>query len=155
MVLVVCYDVVSRYAFNSSSVATQELEWHLFAVIFLIGAAYTLKQDGHVRVDVFYAQMSTRGKALIDLLGGLIFLVPFSLLIIMTSQSFIHMSWSVMETSPDPGGLPYRYLLKAMIPAGFILVLLQGIALTLRAFFTLINKPLTDPQPKNKGEIHA
>ncbi|HEY5674001.1 MAG TPA: TRAP transporter small permease subunit [Malonomonas sp.] len=142
LVLVVCYDVFTRYFLRSSSVAVQELEWHIFAVIFLLGAAYTLKRDSHVRVDVFYSRLSPRGKALIDLFGGLIFLIPFSLLLIWASQGFINMSWSIQETSPDPGGLPYRYLLKAMIPAGFVLVLLQGIAETLRAFFTLINRPL-------------
>ena len=156
LVLVVCYDVFTRYVLRSSSVAVQELEWHLFAVIFLLGAAYTLKEDGHVRVDVFYTRLAPRGKALIDLIGGLIFLVPFSLLVIWTSNAFVSMSWSVMETSPDPGGLPYRYLLKAMIPASFVLVLLQGVALTLRAFFTLINRPLeTAPMSAAKENPHA
>ncbi|WP_020675411.1 TRAP transporter small permease subunit [Geopsychrobacter electrodiphilus] len=156
LVLVVCYDVVTRYVFNYSSVAAQELEWHIFAVIFLIGAAYTLKHEGHVRVDVFYTLLSPRGKAFVDLIGGLLFLIPFSLLIIWSSQSFISMSWSVMESSPDPGGLPYRFLLKAMIPTSSVLVLLQGIAMTLRAFFTLINRPLDpDNQSKPVGEIHA
>jgi len=156
LVLVVCYDVFTRYVLNISSVAVQELEWHLFAVIFLIGAAYTLKQDGHVRVDVFYSHMSPRKKAFIDLFGGLIFLIPFSLLVIFTSHGFVQMSWSVMETSPDPGGLPFRYLLKAMIPVGFVLVLLQGLALTLRAFFTLINRPLdTSTTTPSAEENHA
>jgi TRAP-type mannitol/chloroaromatic compound transport system permease small subunit len=154
LVLVVCYDVFTRYVLNISSVAVQELEWHLFAVIFLVGAAYTLKQEGHVRVDVFYSHMSPRRKALIDLFGGLVFLLPFSLLVILTSHGFVQMSWSVMETSPDPGGLPFRYLLKAMIPFGFVLVLLQGVAQTLRAFCILIDRPLetstgTDEEEKS------
>ena len=159
MVLVVCYDVFTRYFLRSSSVAVQELEWHIFAVIFLIGAAYTLKHEGHVRVDVFYSRLSLRGKAIIDLIGGLVFLIPFSLLVIWTSHSFVSMSYGIQEISPDPGGLPYRWLLKAMIPAGFVLVLLQGIALTIRAFFTVIGKPLDDSgaesQPAVEEEIHA
>ena len=158
LVVVVCYDVFTRYFLRSSSVAVQELEWHIFAVIFLLGAAYTLKQDGHVRVDVFYCRLPPRGKALIDLFGGLIFLIPFALVVIWASQGFINMSWSVQETSPDPGGLPYRYLLKAMIPAGFVLVLLQGIAQSLRAFFTLINRPLdavTSKSAAKKDIPHA
>jgi len=159
MVLVVCYDVFTRYFLRSSSVAVQELEWHIFAVIFLIGAAYTLKCEGHVRVDVFYSRMSPRGKAVIDLFGGLVFLIPFSLLVIWTSQGFISMSWGIQETSPDPGGLPYRWLLKAMIPAGFVLVLLQGVAMTIRALFTVIGKPLdgagADDQPAAEEEVHA
>jgi TRAP-type mannitol/chloroaromatic compound transport system permease small subunit len=158
LVVIVCYDVFTRYFLRSSSVAVQELEWHIFAEIFLLGAAYTLKQDNHVRVDVFYCRLSPRGKALIDLFGGLIFLIPFALLIIWASQGFISLSWSVQETSPDPGGLPYRYLLKTMIPAGFALVLLQGIAESLRAFFTLINRPLNTAARKvdpTKERPHA
>jgi len=157
LVLVVCYDVFTRYVLNISSVAVQELEWHLFAVIFLIGAAYTLKQGGHVRVDVFYTHMSPRFKALIDLFGGLFFLIPFALLVIWTSHRFVSMSWAVREISPDPGGLPFRYLLKAMIPSAFVLVLLQGIAQTLRAFFILINRPLetTSTAPAEKEIPHA
>ncbi len=156
LVAVVCYDVITRYLLNSSSVAVQELEWHIFAVLFLIGAAYTLKVDSHVRVDVFYTLLSPRGKAIIDFLGSLVFLIPFSILVIWTSQSFISMSYLTHETSPDPGGLPFRYMLKAMIPAGFVLVLLQGIAIALRSFCTLIGKPLEE-SPKaieSAGEIH-
>ena len=156
LVLVVCYDVFTRYVLNISSVAVQELEWHLFAVIFLIGAAYTLKHEGHVRVDVFYTHMPPRGKALIDFFGGLIFLIPFSILVIWTSHGFVSMSWAVRETSPDPGGLPYRYLLKGMIPSAFVLVLLQGIAQTIRAFFTLINRPLDSTTTPAEEELpHA
>jgi TRAP-type mannitol/chloroaromatic compound transport system permease small subunit len=145
LVAIVCYDVFTRYFLRSSSVAVQEMEWHIFAVLFLIGAAYTLKEEAHVRVDVFYTTLSPRGKAIIDLFGSLVFLIPFSLLVIWTSITFISMSYMIQETSPDPGGLPYRYLLKAMIPAGFILVLLQGIAMALRSFCTLIGKPLNLP----------
>jgi len=159
LVLLVCYDVFTRYVLNISSVAVQELEWHLFAVIFLIGAAFTLKHDGHVRVDVFYSHLPVRGKALIDLFGGLVFLIPFSLLVIWTSHGFVNMSWAVRETSPDPGGLPFRYLLKGMIPAGFVLVLLQGIAMTIRALLTVIGRPLEDPKGTSpltgEDESHA
>jgi TRAP-type mannitol/chloroaromatic compound transport system permease small subunit len=158
LVIVVCFDVFTRYFMRSSSVAVQEMEWHIFAVLFLVGAAYTLKEDAHVRVDVFYSRMTPRGKALIDLIGCLIFLIPFSLLVIYTSQTFISMSYAIQETSPDPGGLPYRYLLKAMIPLGFFLVLLQGISIALRSFFTLTGKPAasqaTTP-PTHAGGEHA
>jgi len=152
LVLVVCYDVFTRYFLRKSSVAVQELEWHIFAVLFLIGAAYTLKVDGHVRVDVIYTQLSVRGKAWINLLGSLVFLIPFSLLVLWACQGFISMSWMVQETSPDPGGLPYRFLLKAMIPAGFGLVLLQGIAITLRSFCTVIGRPLEEIEEKENKE---
>jgi len=152
LVLVVCYDVFTRYFLRKSSVGVQELEWHIFAVLFLIGAAYTLKMDNHVRVDVIYTQLSPRGKAWINLLGSLIFLIPFSILILWACQGFISMSWAIQETSPDPGGLPYRYILKAMIPAGFSLILLQGIALTLRSFCTVIGRPLEEIEEKENIE---
>ena len=138
MVLVVCYDVLTRYVLKESSVAVQELEWHLFSIIFLIGAAFTLKHDRHVRVDLFYIKFSPRAKAWVDFLGSLFFLIPFALLVIWASQNFVGNSFHMHETSPDPGGLPARYLLKAAIPAGFVLLLLQGFALAVRSLMTAL-----------------
>lgn len=138
LVLIICFDVFNRYLLNKSFVAVQELEWHIFAVIFLMGAAYTLKQDAHVRVDVFYAKASPRTQALIDLIGSLVLLVPFCLLIIWSSKAFVLSSYAIGETSPDPGGLPARYLLKATLPLGFFLVLLQGVAMALKSLLRLL-----------------
>jgi TRAP-type mannitol/chloroaromatic compound transport system permease small subunit len=137
VVVVVFVDVVMRYAFNTSFVFTQELEWHLFAFIFLMGAGYTLLKDGHVRVDIFYQRLSAKSRAWIDLFGVLFFLIPGCVMVIATSWSFVSNSWAVMEGSPDPGGIPYRFLLKACIPAGFILLLLQGISLGIKSLFTI------------------
>ncbi len=152
LVLVVCYDVFTRYFLRKSSVGVQELEWHILAVLFLLAAAYTLKEDGHVRVDVFYTLLSPRGQAWVNLVGGIIFLVPFSILVLWASKGFVSMSWAIQETSPDPGGLPYRYLLKAMVPAGFSLILIQGIALILRSFCTVIGRPLEDSTSTDQEE---
>lgn len=138
MVAVVCIDVITRYLFKNSSVAIQELEWHLFSLIFLLGAAYTLKADRHVRVDVFYSNFSERNKALVNFIGILLFLIPFSIVIISGSFNFVMNSFRILETSPDPGGLPARFLLKACIPISFILVLIQGIALALKSLFCII-----------------
>ena len=142
MVLIIGYDVVMRYLFHIGSVALQELEWHLFALLFLLGAAYTFKHDSHVRVDIFYhsKRMSDRGRAWIDLLGGLFLLTPFCLLIIISSFPFIETAFVMHEGSPDPGGLPFRFLLKAMIPLSFTLILLQGLAHMLRSGHTLFGK---------------
>lgn len=131
MVLLISYDVAMRYLFHSGSVALQELEWHIFAIIFLFGAAYTLKHDGHVRVDILYRSrfLSNRHRAWVDLVGTLLFLIPFCLLVISGSLPFVGNSFAMSEGSPDPGGLPYRYLLKAAIPLAFGLLLLQGISL--------------------------
>ena len=128
MVLIVFYDTVMRYAFNKGNVALQEMEWHLFAVVFLIGAAYTLKEGGHVRVDILFIHFSKKTKAWVDLIGSLVFLLPFCFIIIYATQKFVGNSWAVREISPDPGGLPARYILKAMIPVGFVLLTIQGIS---------------------------
>ena len=142
MVLVIGYDVGMRYLFQSGSVALQELEWHLFALVFLLGAAYTLKHDGHVRVDILYNSrwMSDRRRAMIDLFGGLFLLLPFCLMVIIASLRFVANSYGMGEGSPDPGGLPHRFLLKAAIPVGFGLLLLQGLAGMLRALGVLLGK---------------
>ncbi|HHM05507.1 MAG TPA: TRAP transporter small permease subunit [Gammaproteobacteria bacterium] len=143
MVLLVCYDVAMRYLFQAGSVALQELEWHLFALIFLLGAAYTLKHDGHVRVDVLYQSrwLGPRGRAWVDLLGSLLFLLPFCTLVIADSVPFVENAYVIGETSPDPGGLSHRWLLKAAIPLGFVLLALQGLALALRSAQTLFFPP--------------
>ncbi|MEF3254903.1 MAG: TRAP transporter small permease subunit [Deferribacterales bacterium] len=138
LVAVIIYDVFTRYFLNSSKIWVQELEWHIFAVIILFGAAYTLRQNGHVRVDFIYGKLSHKKKALIDFLGVLILLIPFSILIIYTSKEFVLSSWQVNEGSPDPGGLPARYILKAMIPFGFLLLIIQGISMFLKALLTLM-----------------
>ncbi len=142
LVIVVCYDVFTRYLLKKSSVAIQELEWHIFAVIFLIGAAYTLKHDRHVRVDVVYGRLNERQKAWVDLIGNIIFLIPFSLLVIWTSREFVLNSFLIKETSPNPGGLPARFILKSCIPIGFILILLQGISCIFKSLLTLSGKRL-------------
>ena len=138
LVLVVCYDVFTRYLLKSSLVAVQELEWHLFALVFLIGAAYSLKHNRHVRVDVFYTRFSPRTRAWVDFAGSVLFLIPFCLIVVWSSKNFVYNSFVIGEISPDPGGLPARFVLKAAIPVGFVLLFLQGIALALQSLFRLL-----------------
>ncbi|HDS15280.1 MAG TPA: TRAP transporter small permease subunit [Proteobacteria bacterium] len=140
LVLVVVYDVIMRYGFKKGSIAMQELEWHLFAVIFLIGAAYTLKKDAHVRVDIIYTRLGRKQKAWIDLIGTFIFLLPFAIIVIYSTQGFIANSWAAREVSPDPGGLPARYILKAMIPAGFVLLIIQGISQAIKNLLVILGR---------------
>jgi len=104
MVLVIAYDVAMRYLFQTGSVALQELEWHLFALLFLLGAAYTLKHDSHVRVDIFYNSqwMTDRRRAMIDLFGGLFLLLPFCLMIIISSLPFVANSYGLARAHPTP-----------------------------------------------------
>ena len=140
MVFVVCYDVFTRYLLKKSNVAVQELEWHLFAVLFLVAAAYTLKHDKHVRVDILYTRFSPKKKAIVNLTGAIIFLIPFTILIMWTSKGFVVNSFVFKETSPDPGGLPARYILKAFIPLGSFLLFLQAFSLTFKSILTLCGK---------------
>lgn len=119
---------VGRFAgSNLSSNAFIELQWYLFSMIFLLGAAYALRHDSHVRVDVIYARLSLRARTWIDLLGTVLFLIPFSALMLFVSYPTIRNSWQVREMSPDPGGLP-RYPIKATILIAFALLILQGFA---------------------------
>ncbi len=113
-----------------------ELQWYLFSLVFLLGAAYTLKHNAHVRVDVLYTRLSARGKAWINLLGAVLFLLPFCVLMLWTSWPVVEDSWARLEGSPDPGGLP-RYPLLTAIPVAFILLIVQGGALLIRNIATL------------------
>jgi len=130
MVVLVSYDVAMRYFFRSGSVGLQEMEWHLFSLIFLLGAAYTLKHDDHVRLDLVYksSYLTDVHRAWVNLICSLLILIPFCLLIIVSSFPFVDQSFTYAETSPDPGGLPYRWILKFMIPFSFGLLVLQGLA---------------------------
>jgi TRAP-type mannitol/chloroaromatic compound transport system permease small subunit len=142
MVLLISYDVAMRYIFHHGSVALQELEWHLFAVVFLLGGAYTLKHDAHVRVDIFYLSrfVSDRGRAWINIFGFVFFLLPFSVMILITAWPFVENAFYYNEGSPDPGGLPYRFILKGMILLAFVLMLIQGISELLKQVQVLRNK---------------
>lgn len=139
LVAVVFIDVVMRYALNKSFVFAQELEWHIFAFIFLIGAGYTLLHDGHVRVDIFYQRFGHKGKAWINLLGVLVFLIPGCLMIIFTSWHFVVRAFVVGEGSPDPGGIPYRFIVKGLIPVGFSLLLIQGLSMGIHSLLQILN----------------
>ena len=127
LVLLISTDVLLRYVFNFSTAALYEMEWHLFAIIFLLASPYTLQKNKHVRVDVFYNNFSKRKKNIIDLIGNIIFLIPFSFIILYTSLPFVADSYSILESSPDPGGLPYRFIIKSIIPIAFFLLMIQGI----------------------------
>lgn len=140
LVVVVFVDVVMRYMFKTSFVFTQELEWHLFAFIFLIGAGYTLLHDGHVRVDIIYQRLGVKGRAWINLTGVILFLIPGCYLVISTSWKFVSNSFSMMEGSPDPGGIPYRFIIKGTMTVGYILLLLQGISMGLHALLQILGK---------------
>jgi TRAP-type mannitol/chloroaromatic compound transport system permease small subunit len=126
LVILLSSDVLLRYIFNFSTASLYELEWHVFAIIFLLGSVYTLHADEHVRVDVFYSKFSKKNKRLVNLIGNSFFLVPFGLVISYTSIPFVADSYNILESSPDPGGLPFRFLIKSMITISFFLLSVIG-----------------------------
>lgn len=132
MVLNVSYDVMMRYLFRNSSVGMQEMEWHLFAVIFLFGIGVALKDEGHVRVDFLFDSFSKRQKAIVNIFGTLFFLLPFALLILTGSLEFVNDAYVTQEISEDPGGLPFRWLIKGMIPLSFMFLSFSGIGYILQ-----------------------
>ena len=139
LVILITIDVFLRYIFNFSSASLFELEWHLFAIIFLLGSSLTLQKDEHVRVDVFYSKLSERNKEIINIIGNLFFLLPFSITILYTSIPFVEDSLIILESSPDPGGLPYRFLIKSMIPLSFLLIAAQGVINILKSIKNISN----------------
>ncbi|MEN8190261.1 MAG: TRAP transporter small permease subunit [Thermodesulfobacteriota bacterium] len=137
MILNVFYDVIMRYFFHNSAVAMQEMEWHLFTIVILFGIGVGLKSETHVRVDFLYEKFSRKSKAWINIIGALLFIIPLALLIIFGSSEFVKDSYVIKEISEDPGGLKYRWLIKAMIPASFSFLLLTAVAYIIRNIRTL------------------
>lgn len=132
LVLVMAGNVLLRYMFRTGSVWSQELEWHLMAPICLFGMSYALRHGEHVRVDVLFARFSDRTKTAIDLLSAVLAIL-IALAVIHLSATYVGQSWRIDETSANPGGIPGRYALKALIPVGFALLALQSLAQAIRA----------------------
>jgi TRAP-type mannitol/chloroaromatic compound transport system permease small subunit len=120
-------NALARYALGESSNAWLEIQWYLFGAMFLLTAGYTLKHNGHVRIDIFYNRLGERGQAWIDLLGGLLFLLPMAGLLAWLAWPIFMDAWVTQEMSPDAGGL-VRWPVKLLLPIGFSLLALQGLA---------------------------
>lgn len=128
----VFYDATMRYFFRTGSIAMQEMEWHMFSLLFLFGIAYALKEEAHVRVDIIYTRLGPRARALINLLGAFLFLIPLTVLIIQGSIPFAMEAYEVGEISGDPGGLTHRWIIKAMIPVSFLFLLVSTVGFVIR-----------------------
>ena len=139
MVVVTVIVVVMRYVFDAGAVWLQESVVWMHAVVFMVGAAYTLQQDGHVRVDIFYRNMGERRRAWIDLLGTLLFLLPLCVFLGYKSWDFVVVSWHLAESSREPGGMPYPFvpLLKSVLLVMPLLLVLQGLSMLIRALQVL------------------
>jgi TRAP-type mannitol/chloroaromatic compound transport system permease small subunit len=154
MVLVTFLVVILRYAFDYGSIAMQESVTYMHAVLFMLGAAYTLQQDGHVRVDIFYQGFSRRGRAWVDLLGTLLLLLPVCLFVLASSWGYVTESWAVKEGSREAGGIPAVYLLKTLLVAMPLLVLMQGLVVLIRSglFLSGVDSAL---QPRELSDADA
>lgn len=147
MIINVFYDVIMRYFFNDVSIGMQELEWHLFAAMFMFGIAYTLKEDAHVRVDIFYDAMSAKKQAIINIFGSIVLALPITLLILHYSWDYTYEAYQMGEGSGDPGGLPHRWIVRSVIP-------LSSIFLIIAIFHVIVAqlKVLTAPKQPKEGE---
>lgn len=139
MVMVTFVIVVMRYVFDAGLIWLQESVVWMHAVVFMLGAAYTLQQEGHVRVDIFYREMSARRKAWVDAIGVVVFLLPLCAFFAWKSYDFVAISWALKEASRESGGLPYPFIpiLKSVIVITPILLALQGVALLMRSIRAL------------------
>lgn len=155
VVLIGTFNTIARSADRTlgtslSSNAYLELQWYLFAAIFLLAGAYTLRRDAHVRVDVLYDRLGKRARAWVNLAGHLLFLLPFCAFMIYASIDPVWDSWKRREISPDPSGLP-RYPIKALIPLAFVLLGLQGVS-EVRKQLSLIRAPSATPEGDEPGQ---
>lgn len=137
LVLISASIVILRYGFDIGSIALQETALYNHAIIFMLGFAYTLQQNEHVRVDIFYAQLSKKRKAWVDLIGGLIFALPVMIFIALNSWQYVANSWRIFESSAEAGGLPFVYLLKSVILIMLFLLTSQIISDIVKSFLTI------------------
>lgn len=147
LVLLIAAQVLLRYTMSIGAVWAQELEWHLLAVIALCGVAYTQKEDAHVRVDILFQKFSKRTQQWIEFLTAVLVMTPLSLYIAWVAVGFVMQSYNMNEISPDPGGLQYRFALKAFVIVGFGLLAIQSVAVALRNAALIWSA--------DKGEQHA
>jgi TRAP-type mannitol/chloroaromatic compound transport system permease small subunit len=138
MALLTALIVVMRYGFNVGSILAQEAVIYMHGSLFLLGAAYALKTGAHVRVDIFYRSFSARAQAWVNSLGGIIFLMPLCIFILISSWDYVGESWAMREASPEPGGIPAVFLLKTLIPLAAVNLALQGAAEILRNALHLV-----------------
>lgn len=135
LITLIVLDVGLRAIFSLTGAWVIEAEWHLFAIIFLLGIPYALQHDKHVRVDLFYEHFQHPDKRLVNLLGTIIFLLPWAVVLLITGYHYAAEAWRSWEGSPNPGGIPYFFPIKSMIPICAGLLLLQGIATALRVYW--------------------
>lgn len=134
LVVLIIFDATNRYLFSNGSTAIQELQWHLFDVVILFSIAFTFRHNSHVRVDILYDKFSKKTQTLIDMVAIVLFVLPLSLLVVYMGFHFTELSFVQNEASSDPGGLPYRWVVKSLMPLAFVFVIFEAV-LELRKSF--------------------
>lgn len=145
LVLVIVFAVTLRYVFGRGSIMLEEIQWHIYGVGFVLALSYALVVDRHVRIDVLAERLPPRGRAWIELVGLVVFLIPFCIAVILEAVPFVLRSWQLNEVSAAPDGLPYRWIPKSFIIWGFSLLLLAAIARLLRVSALLFGRPAPRP----------
>lgn len=153
MVLVQFAVVMLRYLFGYGSIFMQESVFYMHALLFILGAGYALAKDGHVRVDIFYQTMSPQRKAMVDLFGVLVFLLPFCVMLFIVAVPYVSQSWAVLEGSKETSGIPAVYLLKGSILLFCALVICQGMALAMASISTLLGQPVPKHSAEDAGQV--
>jgi TRAP-type mannitol/chloroaromatic compound transport system permease small subunit len=142
MVLIQCLVVCLRYLFDIGSIALQESVNYIHACCFMLGAAFTYKENTHVRVDIFYRKMSEKNKHIVNIFGNLVFLIPLCIFILIITNDYVLQSWRIQERSADSEGLSYVYILKTLIPLMALTLFIQGLADTYKSFLLIRNKKI-------------
>ncbi len=148
---VIVLNVLMRYVLGEGRVEFEEIQWHLYSIGFLLGLSVCLEEDAHIRVDLLSSRIRPRLRAWIELYGLLLLLLPFVLLVLIASIEFVRYAYTTGEVSDAPGGLGYRWLIKAVLPLGFLLVLLAGFARLLRVCAFLFGAPKPERPPADSG----
>lgn len=144
--------VSRRLGLTLNLTPVSEAQWYLFSLIFLLGAAYALRHDVHVRVDVLYERLGARARAWVDLVGTVIFLLPFTVMMLWVTFPAVRASWQIRETSPDPGGLP-RYPIKALILVAFVLLILQAVSQLVKSVDTIRGAGAAEAEPEPEAHV--
>ncbi len=141
LLAVIVINVIMRYVFGEGRIEFEEIQWHLYAIGFLLGLAVCLDSDDHIRVDIFHARLTNRSRAWIELYGLLLLLLPFIVLVLVSCAPFVAYAFATGEVSDAPGGLPYRWAIKSILPIAFLLLLTAGFGRLLRVTAYLFGCP--------------
>jgi len=140
LILVILLQVVLRYGFGQGQVFLEEAQWYLYAIVVMFGISYGVTTNAHIRMDLVYARLSPRTQEWIEVLGQLFFVLPFALIFFIKGLDFVESSWRVNEGSPSPGGLPWRWAIKAALPASMLLYTFASFSRIIRGILTLLKK---------------